>query len=203
MDVLRREFDRASDLDARTRAAQSDLVSLAHKVADRIAGSNTGRIDSESGLLRELSSFQARLRDLQVRHGTVADGHDALAFRAALERRWTPLSALDRLVEEADQLANTIRAYSEVKSSRLLYLIGFYGFPLIFFGGFFQFIFQGIPDNLLVSGKSWTEAAQVALQKIHLPALLLYVGLSTLSIAVFRLIAWKSRRTHSKSDTTS
>lgn len=190
--LLRTEFDRARTLQNEVAESQIQLTGLANQVAELIAGVRAAK---EMDLLRRLAHLQGRLRELLTRYAEEAHGHDARLFRTALEQRWTSFSQLEYLAEEADQVANTLRAYSEVRGNRILFYIGVYGFPLVFWGGFFQFVLQSIPWPGVYFTQGRCAYLIDALHKVHWAGIGAYIVLVALTIAV---LYWRVKRSASR-----
>lgn len=191
---LEREFERACRLDHEVRQAHIQLGELALLASNLIAGWRKSGARHGRILLLRLSRLQAHLRRVQTECMADAGGHDARALRQAMEGRWTAMSELDRSADETEQIASTIRTYAEINSNRILNAISIYGFPLVFWSAFFQFVLQDMPgpDVLAASGlmvyleKLWTS--------VHWPGMGIYALLIVLSIVGLR--AWSSHRGH-------
>ncbi|SHF22042.1 hypothetical protein SAMN05444392_1112 [Seinonella peptonophila] len=97
--------------------------------------------------------------------------YDLQSFYRAIEKRWGIEEQLKELYDSVSEIENIVRGYVDTRTNRLVSNITVFGFPIVLFGGLFQFIFQGIKNP------PW-----LSLWGIHWLGLLLYLIFSSVGI---------------------
>lgn len=104
-------------------------------------------------------------------------------LRSAIEKRWGLEHVVEELYESVERLEGTLRTASELRTEGLVFVLSFYGFPLVFFASFFSGILKG-----------WIESPEsrfsfmAFFDTVHVAGLASYLGLSGLVIALLGFI---------------
>ncbi len=138
-------------------------------------------------------SLQATKQKIEIRKAifqTITTNPDPnlISFREKIEKRWGIISELEKLYTTVVETENILTGYTEARINSLIQVITLYGFPLVLFGGFFEFVLGEIPD--VFPGGSFLG--------VHFGGLALYLFLSLVGVWILDRGAKKKFPFHSK-----
>jgi hypothetical protein len=136
-------------------------------------------------LLDLLTEYKMDIRSAIMDTRSTSTDAEVLDFRAVLEKRWGIEARLEQAYDMLNKFENTLRSYTELLTNWLIAVLTIFGFPALFFAGFFDFIIRDEPlDKLGVVPGGGAEHI------VNWEGLLLYCVLTTLGM----LILWLAVR---------
>ncbi|MFC1523716.1 hypothetical protein ACFL6N_02885 [Thermodesulfobacteriota bacterium] len=151
---FQKEFDSVLKRFEVVQRVQQELSDIVQTVDIQLTKSG-GKISNEVKLLQRLISLKLDMRQTLTSTMPISSTMKLQHFRECLELRWGIGRRLEDFYDAAAQLEQTLRDYSELQTNRTISLLTIYGFPLVFFAGFFQFIFQNIPKTISFGDFTW------------------------------------------------
>jgi hypothetical protein len=168
----------------------SDAEGLIGRLGARI---ERGRLPRPRDL-RQLAGLKLRLH--HCLNATAADCDDPRLqrLRESLERRWGSAARLARLDRTLGDLDAALGTLAGQRSAGLINALTLFGFPLLLFAGFFQFMLADLPRDWAAL-PAWlhgvpilpTAATVPTATGPHWPALALYAVLSGIGMVVIAL----------------
>lgn len=116
------------------------ITRYVNAVREKISGDSLLSTNELMELNQRMARFKTDLRSKMLETISTSTDYNLQYFRKTLEQRLGLNTQLDELYQTVAEIDNVIRSYSETRTNRVISFITIYGFPLIFFGGLFQFV---------------------------------------------------------------
>lgn len=142
---IKSQIDAIEQRLAKVREIQLDLNDIIKQLK---AGKSSG-----IKLQEKLSRLKLGMQQTLAATGIKNPKAHLKEVRECLEKRWEINQRLETFYDAADQIEQTIRGHSELRTNRFISNLTIYAFPFAFFAAFFGFIIEKIPDTFTVNGK--------------------------------------------------
>lgn len=146
---------------------------------------------------RELEKFRADILDFRLNYRFSQASH--ITQHNQYYQAWREAFGCDHLLQELNTDVDAVNDFLSYKldersnrlqerGNRMLNAIGIYGFPAVFWAGFFQFVLQDLPPLSELLQKGGHVYLSQAVDKVHWPGVGLYLILTSLSMVLLRLL---------------